>query len=1022
MAQCFTETKPFSPSPLHMYGSACSKQFYSSDGSIDRIQGYSQTEGSRKEGGLLIKGYGSFGMPGGHKVNKEILDGRSNQGSHVKSSVKEEQFGLVCPNEHRAPSVSDCSFPSTVGNGLGRSPLSSNFQPGHMASASTATETGNGADKRSVVVWNGSGGSSVVKGSASTDRTSLGKMVIGNNSKVGDIPKPNQSSRGGIVGGASVAEGFFGGRASSLDGSTEGVVLAAISKTGNENALAYNGGLPVATSAGESTTLMGQKHDLSSQRTPPQSWPNSPANLRAVPRTRNLSEGSFNLIFPVGDFEKALSGTRSNVGSPSRSWLGAGSTSASRSSSDGCLLGTMYSPVNSRGAVTRTKSDPENSSESGSKEFGSPTKDVQFAPTTKKSDKSACGHQPICISRTNTTSLGSNSTCSQPASHASQSVTPTAKLSNSECQNRGASDGYTSPTVGNSSGMPGSSHSHDKSLNHGVITGGSFGRTLSTRPSVTSPHKGALESTSFGNISKGFQNGPMLTTMPSSYGNIIKENANPDMKKPNSQINGHVADETFSLKKALASLDPEEVKNIGNDHYKKGRFAEALLLYERAIVLLPGQALFHSNRAAALLAVGRLADAVQECHEALKLDPLYGRAHQRLASLLLRLGRAEDARKHFKAAGSLSDQRDMQRSDIIFRHVAKCLEARSVRDWASVIRESDAAVVAGADSASKVFALKAEALLRIGKTDEATRVISAAQKVESSLKRNMALADSFVQIVQAEIYLALGKFQEAIVAAEKGIQIDSKNLEASAILQKARSIGRSRTTGNELYKAGKFFEASAAYGEGLEHDPANAVLLCNRAACRSNLGLYESAIEDCDAALTAQPNYIKARLRRAHCYAKLEHWEEALRDYEMLRRELPGDIEVARALFDVQAAWKKSRGEVSFKKSFGEGIHEVSTTNQFREAITSPGLAVVYFNSEDSVGCGQLSAYVIQLCKKYPAVNFLKVDVKENRQVAKLEKVATVPSFQLYKNGLKVKEIQGSTYTTLEQAIELFVL
>lgn len=38
---------------------------------------------------------------------------------------------------------------------------------------------------------------------------------------------------------------------------------------------------------------------------------------------------------------------------------------------------------------------------------------------------------------------------------------------------------------------------------------------------------------------------------------------------------------------------------------------------------------------------------------------------------------------------------------------------------------------------------------------------------------------------------------------------------------------------------------------------------------RSKLGLYEKAIEDCNAALDAQPNHLKSLMRRAHSYYKV---------------------------------------------------------------------------------------------------------------------------------------------------------
>lgn len=90
------------------------------------------------------------------------------------------------------------------------------------------------------------------------------------------------------------------------------------------------------------------------------------------------------------------------------------------------------------------------------------------------------------------------------------------------------------------------------------------------------------------------------------------------------------------LKRVMGSMDPEEVKRAGNEHYRRGNFAEALSLYDRAIALSPANAAYRSNRAAALSGLVRLGEAVRECEEAVKLDPNYGRAHHRLGSLFLR--------------------------------------------------------------------------------------------------------------------------------------------------------------------------------------------------------------------------------------------------------------------------------------------------------------------------------------------------------------------------------------------------
>lgn len=113
------------------------------------------------------------------------------------------------------------------------------------------------------------------------------------------------------------------------------------------------------------------------------------------------------------------------------------------------------------------------------------------------------------------------------------------------------------------------------------------------------------------------------------------------------------------------------------------------------------------------------------------------------------------------------------------------------------------------------------------------------------------------------------RFDDAVAAAQQAARFDSNNREASTVARRTRAVATARSNGNELFKAAKYSEASAAYGEGLDHDPYNSILLCNRAACRSKLGQFEKSVDDCNTALNIRPSYSKARLRRADCYTKV---------------------------------------------------------------------------------------------------------------------------------------------------------
>jgi hypothetical protein len=62
-----------------------------------------------------------------------------------------------------------------------------------------------------------------------------------------------------------------------------------------------------------------------------------------------------------------------------------------------------------------------------------------------------------------------------------------------------------------------------------------------------------------------------------------------------------------------------------------------------------------------------------------------------------------------------------------------------------------------------------------------------------------------------------------------------------------------------------------------------------------------------------------------------------VRDYEVLRKELPSDKEVAEALFHAQIALKATRGEDVSNMKFGGEVEIVSNVEQLRAAISSPG-------------------------------------------------------------------------------------
>ncbi|KAH0719785.1 hypothetical protein KY290_004700 [Solanum tuberosum] len=491
------------------------------------------------------------------------------------------------------------------------------------------------------------------------------------------------------------------------------------------------------------------------------------------------------------------------------------------------------------------------------------------------------------------------------------------------------------------------------------------------------------------------------------YGSIMPGGAMPKTRRASPESSGVASS---------SKNNPEELNTQANEIYKKGNFAEALSLYDKAIAISPGDGRFHCNRAAALMGLKRIIEAVKECEEAIRLSPTYVRAHQRLGSLLLCLGQVENAREHLFSLGQKPDQATLQKLQAVAEHISKCTDARRLEDWTTMLKEAEAATTSGADASPQLFACQAEAHLKLHQLKDAELWIYKARMYEPSATACQSkffgmLSEAYVYFVQAQIDSTLGKFDDACTAIERAARIDLQSAEVTGKLKSMRLVGKARTLGNEHFNSKKYAQACTAYGEGLLLDSSNSVLYYNRANCWFKLGEWENSLADSNHALLIRPHYTKALFRKAASNIKLERWADAVRDYEILRQELPNNEEVAENLSHARVELKKSHRE-------GDGkVELVSDLEKFRAAIAS-GASVVHFNELSNPECMWISSVMDTLSAKYRSVIFLKVDVKQSPAIATAEKITVVPTFKLYKNGSRKVDTVTATPGFLELLIK----
>lgn len=87
-----------------------------------------------------------------------------------------------------------------------------------------------------------------------------------------------------------------------------------------------------------------------------------------------------------------------------------------------------------------------------------------------------------------------------------------------------------------------------------------------------------------------------------------------------------------------------------------------------------------------------------------------------------------------------------------------------------------------------------------------------------------------------------------------------------------------KEAGNHAYGSKDFNKAIELYSKAIHCKP-EAVYYSNRAACYNALADWEKVVEDTTAAITLDPEYVKAMNRRANAYDKLERYSDSLLDY-----------------------------------------------------------------------------------------------------------------------------------------------
>jgi mitochondrial import receptor subunit TOM70 len=109
-------------------------------------------------------------------------------------------------------------------------------------------------------------------------------------------------------------------------------------------------------------------------------------------------------------------------------------------------------------------------------------------------------------------------------------------------------------------------------------------------------------------------------------------------------------------------------------------------------------------------------------------------------------------------------------------------------------------------------------------------------------------------------------------------EINDITVETFSAEDRANYANKLKVKGNKAYGSKDYNKAIELYSQAILCKP-DPVFYSNRAACYNALSEWDKVVEDTTAAVSMDPEYVKALNRRAHAYEHLGMFSEALLDY-----------------------------------------------------------------------------------------------------------------------------------------------
>ncbi len=227
--------------------------------------------------------------------------------------------------------------------------------------------------------------------------------------------------------------------------------------------------------------------------------------------------------------------------------------------------------------------------------------------------------------------------------------------------------------------------------------------------------------------------------------------------------------------------------NNAMDLEKQGKYAEALEVWKKAVVLEPDDAEIQSDIAANLFLSGHVDEAVEHIRESVRLNPRVAQSHYYLGAFLLEQGHPDQSVPELQEALRLNPRYPSGEATLGEAYMMMGSDAEALEHLQRAIAQNPSQTISLVDAA-RILSSSRNAALRNGA--EAVKLAAQANQLTNGTDPNVLDA-------LGAAYAEAGQFQQALEAANQALKL----VEASGNAAQAQLI-RNRIG---LYQAGEPF-------------------------------------------------------------------------------------------------------------------------------------------------------------------------------------------------------------------------